>query len=437
MPTKPSTITVQLYTPHAGQVPIHKSNARFRVVTCGRRFGKTLLACNEFVKFGCEHPKALLAWVSPTYRQSKIAYRLIKQALGQLISHTSDSELSIELPHGARMIFCSSDNYDALRGIGVHFLVMDECATIAEKAWSEALRPTLSDTKGRALFLGTPKGRNFFYRLFQRGLDPLYPDWVSFTAPTSANPYIPREEIEAARRELPEMVYQQEYLATFLADSAGVFSNIDACVKGGMLDPRSDCDYVIGWDIAKYQDFSVISVLNCQTMHLDYWQRTNHIDYSVQVEDVCAIARRYNHAYILQDSTGVGDPVLEQVQRRGFRSDGYLFTNASKKILIEGLVVGIQNVGLTFPDIDVLLGELRQMQYTLTPSRLISYSAPDGAHDDTVMSLALAYHAATRSRMPLAGEEEPVEPQPTLTEAITNAQLDPFAYAESLGIFND
>lgn len=431
MSVTPREITVQLYTPHAGQRVVHRSKARFRVVTCGRRFGKTYLGCNEDVKFACEHPKTLTAWVAPTYRQTKIAYRLIKQALGELISHSSDSELLIDLPNGTRMMFCSADNYDALRGLGIHFLVIDETPFMNEKAWTEVLRPALSDTRGKALFLGTPKGRNFFYTLFQRGLDPLYPEWESFTAPTAANPYIPREEIAAAKQELPEMVFQQEYEAVFLAESAGVFTNIDACIRGGMLDPQPNCDYVVGWDIAKYQDFSVISVLNCQTMHLDYWQRTNHVDYSVQVEDVCSIALRYNYAYILQDSTGVGDPVLEQVKMRGLRADGYLFTNTSKKTLIEGLVVGIQNVGVTFPHIPVLIAELRQMQYTLTPSRLISYAAPDGAHDDTVMSLGLAYLAASRPHVPLSGDEPKEEDTAPLTwKAVLKMQGDPFQWAD-------
>lgn len=430
-------VTVQLYTPHAGQVPVHKSKARFRVVVCGRRFGKTLLGCNEFVKFGCEHAGALLAWCAPSYRQTKIAYRLIKSALSQIIIHSSDSELLIELPNGARMMFCSAENYDALRGNGIHFLVLDECADIREKAWTDALRPTLSDTRGKALFLGTPKGRNFFYVLFQRGLDSLEPDWESFTRPTSANPYIPREEIEAAKKDMPTMAFEQEYLAVFHADGAGVFTGIDACVEGEFCDPLPNCDYVLGWDIAKYQDFSVMTVINCHTMHVDYWHRINHTDYTVQVDTVFSIAQRYNYAYVLQDSTGVGDPVLEQVQRKGLRADGYLFTNASKKTLIEGLVVGVQNRGLTFPGIPILISEMRQMLYVLTPSRLISYSAPDGAHDDTVMSLALAYLAASRPHVPLSGEPEVKEETPKPPTIAEIARVDPFEWAEQHGGFYD
>lgn len=426
-------VKVTLYNPHPGQFPIHRSLARFRVVPCGRRFGKTLLGCNELAKFCCEHEKKLGCWVAPTYRQTKIAYKLIKTALQPIMQHSSDSELMIELINGTRMMFCSADNYDALRGFGIHFLVLDECADINEKAWTEVLRPTLSDTRGKALFLGTPKGRNFFHTLYHRGLDPAYPEWESFTAPTSANPYIPREEIEAARQELPEMVYQQEYLAIFLAESAGVFTGIDGCIAGEFVDPDPNCSYVIGWDPAKYRDYSVLTVLNTATMHVDYWERSNQVDYAVQLGRAYELAERYNYAYVLQDSTGVGDPLLEQLQRRGLRAEGYLFTNASKKILIETLAVGIQHHNLTFPDLPVLIQELRQMEYTMTPSRLIAYGAPQGAHDDTVMSLALAYYAAAKPRVPLSGEPEstPEEEKP-LIQVIYDHQRDPFKYAESL-----
>lgn len=383
-------------------------------------------------------------WVAPVYRQSKIAYRLIKGALaasgdaGRIVAHSSDSELVIELVNGARLLFSSTDNYEALRGIGIHFLVIDECATVNAKAWTEVLRPTLSDTQGKALFLGTPKGRNFFYVLFQRGLDPGYPEWESFTAPTSANPYIPADEIVAARSELPEPVFLQEYEAVFLEESAGVFTGIDACIAGEFRDPDPQCSYIIGWDIAKHQDYSVMTVLNCNTMHVDYWERSNKIDYTVQLERLYYLAEKY-HAFVLLDMTGVGDPILDQVQRRGIPCDGYLFTNASKKVLIETLVVGIQNRALSFPDLPILIGELRMMEYTLSPSRLVVYAAPQGAHDDCVMSLALAFFAAIRPHVPLSGDDVSVpEAPPTLQEVVVQAQAtDPFEWAARYNLWGD
>lgn len=403
----PQKLRIKLYTPHKGQLNLHKSKARFRVVACGRRYGKTLFACNEIVKFALNHKAANCAWVAPTYRQSKIAYRLIRRALRKAITYKSDSELRLEFQTGSSITFFSSDNYDALRGNGFHFLVMDECADINEKAWTEVLRPTLSDTQGRALMIGTPKGRNFFFRLFARGADPEYPDWEAFNAATADNPYIPAEEIEAAKRELPEDTFLQEYMAVFLEESAGVFKGIDRCIKG-LLDPDyKPVDkhfYVAGWDVAKYQDYSVVTVIDCHSKEVVFWKRFNQIDYVVQVDIVSRIAQEFK-AKVYMDVTGVGSPVAELLRAKGntlgFEVEEYLFTNASKKTLVEALQIAIQNQSITLKDIPVLVNELRMYEYQLSPSRNLIYGAPKGQHDDAATSLMLANYGASQPRGPL------------------------------------
>jgi hypothetical protein len=405
----PSQPTITLYNPHKGQRRIHRSKARFKVVACGRRFGKTIMACNLIVKFALDHPGANCAWVAPWFRQSKIAYRFIRRAFARsgnrIIVKKSDSDLRLEFCNGSVIQFFSADNHDSIRGDGYHFLVIDEAGDALRdpEVWQESIRPALSDTDGQALIIGTPKGRNLFFQLFARGEDPEYPDWASFHARTADNPYIPASEIEAAKKELPEDAYSQEYDAQFLEEGAGVFKGLDVCIKG-VLDPnyeRIDHAYVVGFDPAKYQDYSVITVIDCHTRQVVYWQRINQIDYTIQLEMVASIADRF-HAFILIDQTGVGDPLLEQLKKlkrgRHFSVDGYLFTNASKKALVEQLQLGIQNRDIGLPDIPVMLNELRQFEYQLTPSGMLTYSAPKGAHDDCVISLALAYFAASTPR---------------------------------------
>lgn len=397
---------ITLYAPHKGQQRIHRSRVRFRVIACGRRFGKTLMACNELVKFALDHRNANCAWVASWFRQSRIAYRLIRRAFARsgtgIIARKSDSELRFELTNGSVIQFFSAENYDAIRGDGYHFLVIDEAGDALRnpKIWTDAIRAALSDANGQALIIGTPKGRNLFFQLFARGEDPEYPDWASFHARTADNPFIPRAEIEAAQKELPDDAFQQEYEAQFLEEGAGVFKGIDACIRGildSVYEPLAGHTYVIGFDPAKYQDYSVVTVLDCTTKTVVAWLRINQTDYIVQLDMVAAIAKRFR-AFVLMDMTGVGDPLLEQLKQhkdgRYFSVDGYLFTNASKKVLVETLQVGIQNRAVGFPNIPVLVNELRQFEYRLTPSRMLTYSAPSGAHDDCVISLALAYYAA-------------------------------------------
>ena len=402
------SLEVTLYEPHRGQLRIHNSPARFRVVACGRRWGKTLCATNELARFALEHPHSECAWVAPWFRQSKVVYRLMRSALHQVITRKSDAELRLEFINGSVIQFFSAENPDAMRGNGFHFVVIDEAgdALADENVWFDAIRPTLSDKNGHALIIGTPKGRNLFFRMFAWGEDPEYDDWESFTAPTSSNPYIPASEIASAQKELPEDSFEQEYLARFLEFGAGVSKGLDACIHGE-LDPNYERDpkhtYCLGWDPAKFQDYSVLTLIDCHTRRVVGFWRDNQTDYTVQVKLVVSIAIRFG-AHVLMDVTGVGAPVYEQLEAKarelgGFTCEEFLFTNATKKALVEGLQVGIQNQDIEIPNIPVLINELRIFEYVLTKTGLLSYSAPAGAHDDCTISLALAYLAASASRV--------------------------------------
>lgn len=157
--------TVKLYKPHEGQLALHENTSfdkrtRFRIACCGCRFGKTMACANELIEYALNVNKSINWWVSPTYQQSMIAYRMVENAIANtgLIKQELKSERRIELINGSVLSFKSADNFNALRGEGVNFLVIDEAATIQREAWEQALRPTLSDKNGKALIVGTPKG---------------------------------------------------------------------------------------------------------------------------------------------------------------------------------------------------------------------------------------------------------------------------------------
>ncbi len=160
----------------------------------------------------------------------------------------------------------------------------------------------------------------------------------------------------------------------------------------------------MGWDVAKYQDYSVVTVIDCHTRRLVAFKRINQIDYSVQVEMVSRIAQEFN-ATVYMDVTGVGDAPAEYLKKeaakRGFRVEEYLFTNASKKILVEKLQIAIQNGDIELPDIPVLVNELKIYEYQMTAARNITYGAPKGAHDDCATSLMLANYGMSQPRGPV------------------------------------
>lgn len=413
LPAADPGLRVRLYTPHAGQWPLHQSTARFRIATCGRRFGKTMSAVNETAKIALGERDQRTAWIAPTYQQTKIAFRwLVREFRGAMKEPPSISELRIPWWNDSVTQCRSADNYDGIRGESFHFLVGDEFAMWAREAWEAAVRPTLADTKGRALLVGTPLGRNHFYELWARGQDrQAWPDYESWQFPTASNPFIDRAEIEEARASLPAAVFQQEYEAAFLEDSAGVFRNIRACERGGYEDPKPGATYVVGWDPARKQDASVLYVLDCRTGHVVHRDRLLETAWPVQLARVEMLAKRYNNALVLMDSTGVGDPLLPQVQAMGVAVEGYHFTPTSKQQLVEHLAVAIEQERISWPLDPVLRHELSVFRYETTRAGHIRYSAPEGMHDDMVIALALAVWAQPRGlRLVLGSQQARREP---------------------------
>lgn len=201
------------------QWTVYSDEHRFRVLVSGRRFGKTRMAIEELLRAATAGKSRRVWYVAPTYRQAQqICWQMLKDRLseGRWIARKNESDLSIVLKgSGSTISLRGADNFDSLRGVGLHFLVMDEFADIKPEAWFEVLRATLSDTGGKALFTGTPKGRNWAYDLFQRGGSEDYPEWASFSYTTIEGGNVPPEEVEAARRELDELTFKQEYEADF------------------------------------------------------------------------------------------------------------------------------------------------------------------------------------------------------------------------------
>jgi len=210
------------------QQAIVDSPQRFCVAVCGRRFGKTHLAIRQLCYYAKE-PNREVWYVAPSYRAAKmIAWKKLKRKLEDLkwVKKVNESELTLLLKNGSTISLKGADNHDSLRGIGLDFLVMDEFADIDPEAWYETLRPTLADKQGKALFIGTPKGLNWAHDLYQKEIeDPK--NWKSFTYTTIDGGNVPEEEIEAAKRDMNEKQFNQEFLATFETYSGRCFYNFD------------------------------------------------------------------------------------------------------------------------------------------------------------------------------------------------------------------
>lgn len=386
---------------HDGQIEIAQRAARFNVVRCGRRFGKTTLGIVVAYSGNPIDPKGLrhgydCGWFAPTYKLLNEAWRAACAALKPL-SVRQDAQLHrIELRNGAAMDFWTLESEDAGRGRKYGTVVIDEAAMSRnlEPAWNDAIRPTLSDHIGSGWILSTPKGHNFFWQLHNRAERDK--EWATHHAPTAANPYIEQSEIEAARLSLPERSFRQEYLAEFIADGAGVFRGIDSAPECQWLDGAELGwqSYVIGVDWGRHNDFTVAIVMS-QDGRLVHVDRFTDIGYSVQVGRLAALWERFGKPPILAESNSMGGPLVEQLQRNGINVKPFATTSASKAEAIESLVLAFERGRISLPKderIDVVRSELIAFDQERLPSGTIRYGAPPGQHDDTVMALAIAWH---------------------------------------------
>jgi len=265
-----------------------------------------------------------------------------------------------------------------------------------EEAWQQAIRPTLTDLQGSAWFLSTPKGMNYFKTLFDRGQDPEREDWASWQLPSSANPYLESGEIEAARLDLTESAFNQEYLALFVNWEGSVFRRVgEAATAIGMTKPEPGHDYVIGCDWGRSNDYTVFMVLDTTTHSTVKIDRSNRVDYTVQCDRLKALSEQWQPGQIIAEQNSIGQPVIEQLTRDGLRIQPFTTTNASKAQAIAALALAFERGDIRILNDPFLVSELVAYQAEPLPSGLMRYGAPAGGHDDMVMSLALAWSAVS------------------------------------------
>lgn len=334
-------------------------------------------------------------WVAPVVTQAKIAYKRIKRGLPCDLIRCWETDLIIELPNKSLLHFRSAEDPDTLYGEDVFAAVIDEASRVREESW-HAVRTTLTATKGPIRCIGNVKGRqNWFYRA-ARTAETGNPRWhyekITCLDAIAAG-VISQEEIDDARANLPAHVFKELYMAEPADDGGNPFgiTAIERCVA-----PLSkDAVNVWGIDLAKSVDWTVAIGLdkNGHTVAFERWQ-------GPWPETKARILRLVGHKKAYVDSTGVGDAIVDDLQRTGGRSnyEGFKFTGPSKQMLMEGLAAAIQAQEVHFPD-GVIRQELETFEYAYTRTG-VRYSAPEGLHDDCVCALALAcYHKNPRNSL--------------------------------------
>lgn len=275
-----SEITVETgYQPRNHQQEVHRKRKRFNVLVCHRRFGKTVLCINELIEgaLTCERERPRFAYIAPLYKQAKtIAWDYLKEYTACIPGRkVNESELRVDLPNGGRITLYGADNPDALRGIYLDGVVMDEFAQMQPSLWGQVIRPLLADREGWAVFIGTPKGHNQFYDLYQRAQ--ANEDWFAAMYRASETGVLPDGELQALRDELDEDEYEQELECSFSAAIKGAYFGRlmnQAEAEGRIGDVPHDPVLPVrtGWDIGVgdtnviwffQQQGTRIHVINC------------------------------------------------------------------------------------------------------------------------------------------------------------------------------
>jgi hypothetical protein len=380
-------VEVRLHKLHPGQRAIADAPARFRVVMCGRRFGKSALG----IRLGCD--EALkgnpVGWFAPSYKLALEAWREFVDRLKPVTARVSEQDKRIELLTGGVVEVWTLDTPDPARGRKYSLVVIDEAGIAKDlmDVWQAAIRPTLVDLGGRALILGTPKGRRHgFVVLFNRGQTD-DPEWAAFRASTLDNPYIPANEVEAARKELPVDIFRQEFEGIPTDDGANPFG-LEAIQESiGVLSNRPPVIY--GVDLARSMDYTVICGLDAwrRVCVLERWQ----MPWAMTKDKIKTMVGALQ---IVADATGVGDAIVADLQTMGVQVTPHVFTQSSKLRLMQRLIAGFQGKELQIPD-GWLPQELRAFEFSYTATG-VRYAAPSGMHDDGVMALALALYGWDR-----------------------------------------
>ena len=234
------------------QQEVFKDKTRFKVVAAGRRCGKSRMAAITLLIEGLRCPQgSAVLYVSPTMGQSRqIIWDLLLDLGRDVIQGSHVNNLDITLINGARIYVRGADRPDTLRGVSLTYAVLDEVADIKPEAWEQVIRASLSDKRGRALFIGTPKGRNFFYDLFKLGESGEDEDWKSWHFTTADNPLIDPKEIESAKKTLSTFAFKQEYMASFTNAGSNIFK--EEWIKYG--EEPEQGSYYIAIDLAGFEE---------------------------------------------------------------------------------------------------------------------------------------------------------------------------------------
>ena len=384
------------FSPHQGQTRVIDAVVgtpqKYITVVSPRQQGKSLLLVNLLLYYGINVKGSKIGVIAPIYSQARKLMEDLYEAIKDsgIVEATNFSNHEIKLKTGSKIYFRSSEREDGLRGYTFDYLFLDEAAYQTEDAWKRAIQPTALVHGKKCVLFSTPRGKDWFHDMFQMGKDPNYPTHGSVRMEQYDNPYINREEVEAAKRALPDAIFRAEYLGEFLEGESQVFQNFNANAFEMYPRPQGKC--YIGVDLAQTGDYTVAVVMDATGAVVEIY-RDNHKEWDDMSTKIIQLAQRYN-ATLMVETNSMGSVVLEGIRKRYQDAHGFNTSNQSKRDIVESLILGFNDGSVKIPSAELypeLHRELEVFEMTYNPqTRSVKYAARPPFHDDIVIALCIA-----------------------------------------------
>lgn len=360
-----------------------------------RQSGGSFLNKLLCTKWSLENSNVKIGYVTPTLKLSKLFFKELSQSLKPFLIKENATDLILEFNTGTKLQFFSAESKDSLRGFQFHYLIVDEAAFMSDELWNFVLRQTILVTGIKVLMCSTPNGaQGFFHQYCTYGLDN-ETGYKTKKITIYENPYVSNDEVEKIRQQIPERVFRQEYLSEFLDGSGSVFTNFKNCI---VKDPIKNGQYFAAIDWAKQDDYTVLTIMNSHKQVV-YRYRINSMDYTNQVKIIAAKLNEWKPKVTLSEENNIGT-VVNELLKKEYKGNLKTITlhNTLKKEIIENLVVAFEQGTIGLDDDDVMIRELQAFSCTYNPqTQTVKYSAPNGIHDDCVLSLAYAFYAVKKN----------------------------------------
>ena len=384
------------FRPHKGQQrvidTIVNGTEKYVTVVSPRQQGKSLLLINLILYYGINHKGSKIGIIAPIYQQARKLMEDLYEAIKDsgIVETTNFSNHEIKLKTGSKIYFRSSEREDGLRGYTFDYLFMDEASYQTEDAYRRAIEPTALVHGKKVILFSTPRGRDWFYNMYQLGQNPEYPNYASVRMEQGDNPYINQEEIAAAKKVLPDAIYRAEYQGEFLEGESMVFSNFNTNTFDRY--PRQSGKVYIGVDLGRESDFTVAVAMD-QSGNVIEVYRDNQKDWDTMQSAIIQLAKKYN-ATIMIETNSMGTVIFESIKKQWQDTHPFVTSNQSKKDIVESLIMAFNEKQIQIPN-QALFPELHQelevfeMSYNPT-TRNVRYAARPPFHDDIVMALCIA-----------------------------------------------